>query len=57
MDKVIASFNQLFQQMNNFREKFGFLFEIVKDRVRDAETNDSVPRTHCLNNKIITINI
>jgi len=35
--------------MNNFHEKFGFLFEIVKDRVTDDETNDSALRTQCLN--------
>jgi len=35
--------------MNNFHEKFGFLFGIVKDRVTDAETNDSTLRTQCLN--------
>lgn len=49
MDKAIASFNQRFQQMNDFHEKFGFLFEIVKHRVTDAETNDSALRTQCLN--------
>jgi len=35
--------------MNDFHEKFGFLFQIVKDRVTDAETNDSTLRTQCLN--------
>ena len=49
MDKAIASFNQRFEQMNDFHEKFGFLFEIVKDRVIDAENNDSALRTQCLN--------
>jgi len=49
MDGAIATFNQRFQQMNDFHEKFGFLFEIVKHRVTDAETNDSALRTQCLN--------
>ena len=35
--------------MNDFHEKFGFLFEIVKDRVTDDETNDIALRTQCLN--------
>jgi len=40
--------------MNDFHEKFGFLFEIVTDRVTDAETGDEDSMSRLTDTSFIT---
>lgn len=46
LDNAIASFTQRFQQMQEFQNNFGFLFDIVHNR---STIDDIELKAHCLN--------